>query len=94
METVVAVGVASTAAALVLALGMPMGGTYVSFVADTDCYIHFGPTSGIVAASSTNSWLFTAGQQYEYFISEFDQYFRVIRKTADGTLRIQRSSMQ
>jgi hypothetical protein len=92
VETAVAVTAVSTAAALVLASGVPMTGTWVTFVSDTDCFIHWGPNASIAAASSTASWPLVAGQQYEYFISEADQYFRVIRKTSDGTLKIHRSS--
>lgn len=91
-EAKVAVGVASTAAALVLSGGIPMTGCWVTFSCDADAYIHFGPTSSLSAASSTISTPMTAGFEYEWRINDKDAYFRIIRKTADGVLSRRRSN--
>jgi len=93
IEPTVAVTAVSTAAALVLSGGIPIGGCWVTFVADTDCFIHFGPSSSLPAASSTVSWPLAAGVEKDYWCNEKDQYFRVIRKTADGILRRARTNL-
>jgi len=84
---------ASSAATLTLPNGIPIGGCWVTFTVDSDCYIHFGPNSSIVAAAPTVSWPWIAGVEYNRFINEKDAYFRIIRKTADGVLKRVRSEL-
>jgi len=82
----------SSAATLTLPNGIPIGGCWVTFTVDSDCYIHFGPNSSIVPASASVSWPWIAGVEYNRYINEKDAYFRIIRKTADGTLKRVRSN--
>lgn len=83
----------STNATLTIPTGIPMGGCWMTFVVDSDCYIHFGPNTSITAASASVSWPWFAGVEYNRWISEKDAYFRIIRKTADGILKRVRSEL-
>lgn len=94
IETAVAFGVASTAATAVLANGIPIGGCFITLTVDSDCYIIWGPTAALTpAASAANAWPHAPGIEYEYRINEKDAFFRVIRKTADGVLKLRRSNL-
>src|ERR1043165_7899000 len=88
----VAVTAASTAAILTLPDGIPIGGCWVTFSTDTDCFIHFGPNASI-AAASTSSEFFPANTKVNWWINDKDAYFRVIRKTADGVIQRRRSNL-
>lgn len=84
----VAITSVSTAATAVLATGIPMGGCWVTFSVDTDCYIVFGPSAaGTPAASASNGWPIAANTERDWRVNEKRQFFRVIRKTADGVLK-------
>lgn len=88
VQTAVAITIASSAATAVLATGVPMGGCWVTFVADTDCYIVFGPSAANTpAATAANGWPLFAGQEKDWRINEKRQFFTIIRKIADGTLK-------
>lgn len=83
----------SSAALQTLPNGIPIGGCWITFTVDSDAYIHFGPNNSIVAASASVSWPIVAGIEYNRFINEKDAFFRIIRKTADGALKIVRSNL-
>lgn len=94
VQDAVATGAASTAAIATLAQGIPLTGCWVSFTVDFDAYIVFGPTAALTpAASAANGWPLLAGIEYNWWCNDKDSFFRVIRKTADGTLKRYRSNL-
>lgn len=88
-----AIGAASSAATLTLPDGIPIAGCWVSFSVDTDCYIHFGKDATLAAASAAVSFPMSANTTEQYWVSEKDMYFRIIRKTLDGVLSRYRSNL-
>jgi hypothetical protein len=65
-------------------------GAWVTFTADQDCFIRFGPT-GLAAAAAGDFPLFQ-GTQQEWWVETDRNAFRVIQKTTAGTLSWYRSS--
>jgi hypothetical protein len=58
---------------------------WVTMVCTQDCFICFGDAS--VAAATANDWPLFANQPKDFFLDRNTRYFRVIRSTADGTLK-------
>ena len=84
-----------TAAALCLptaGLGIPGTGCFITWVADADCYIHFGATSTLAAATSA-AFLLPANTPTDFFHQpNADDFFSVVQKTTAGTLKRYRSN--
>jgi hypothetical protein len=81
----VAVGAASTAEQETT-VSAPGVGEWVTFVADTDCFVRFGVTG--VGAATSSDWPMLSGVPQAFFIEpNEDRFFRAIRSTADGTLK-------
>lgn len=93
VQDAVAVTAVSTAATATLAEGIPIAGCWVSFTVDADAYIVFGPDNTLPAASAASGWPMATGVEYNWWASEKDAFFRVIRKTADGNLKRYRSNL-
>jgi hypothetical protein len=87
----------STGATTTLPSGIPIGGCWVTFVCDVDCYIHFASglpsTGGNPSASASVSWPLFAGVAEHFWITDKEATFRVIRKSADGVLKRYRSNL-
>jgi len=67
-------------------------GCFITWIADTDCYIRVG-TAGVAAATSADYYM-PAGVAFEwYHLSSTDTHFTVIQKTAGGTLKRYRSNL-
>lgn len=72
-------------------VNIPEGGVFISWMSDTDCYLHFAAAfafgGGLASASPTNSLFLPAGVMLTFFHRRgFESRGSVIRKTADGTL--------
>lgn len=89
---VTAVVTASSVATAVLGgATIPDTGAFITWIADTDCYIRFGNAS--VGAATVNDWYLPAGVEKDYRHHPVDDtHFTVIRRTADGTVRRARSN--
>jgi hypothetical protein len=62
---------------------------YFTFYCTSDCVIRFGD-SGVTAADAAVDMIYPAGQWISHIVST--THFKVIRYTADGTLKVYRSS--
>lgn len=59
---------------------------WVTMVCDQDCMIAFGDAA-VPAAVVANDWPLFANQPQNFILDRKSRYFRVIRSTADGTLK-------
>ena len=80
----------SSAAEVTPANGLDIAGCWVTFKADQACYFRVGNSA--VGAATSDDWELAAGEEKSYFCSKNDgTHVRVIRKSADGTLKMYRS---
>lgn len=83
----------SSAATSAVPDGFDNTGCWVTFSSSTDCFIRFGRQTDVGSATSSDFGM-TAGTQYDWWIAQNeDAYFTVIRSTADGVLKRNRSSV-
>ena len=72
----------------------PKLGCWVTFISDTDCYIHFGSSvTGTPVATAASSCFLPAGVYVDWWcMPGRDDSLSVIQKTAGGTLQRWQSS--
>lgn len=75
---------ASTAAVAIGNTGNDISPWY-TFVCDQDCYIAFGDAA--VGVATADEWPFKADVPQSFALTPKETHFRVIRKSADGTLK-------
>jgi hypothetical protein len=71
---------------------IPDGGCFFSWLADVDCYIHWGTSSVQISADPATSIFFPAGVVWDFWHVPLDNYFNKIQKTTGGNLYYWRSS--
>jgi len=89
---VILAAIGGTSTGGTIGINIPPTGCFISWVADTDCFIHWGNSSNQIAASSSVSMYMPTGVVFDFWHTTFDNYFQAIQKTAAGKLYYWRSS--